>query len=675
MTSIVLFTVLAMAKASDPWSDKPPTQEEFGSVAKLTMDSTLKKLTIEQQTQWKSHLADLEHQPQAAVATGAASQEAALLHAMGFQNESTVLSAWAVTRAPADATLASNYAAISCYPPYLHYAERLAPDDPIIQTNIGSCAMSDQHFDLARAAYEKALKKDPKHANALVGLIQLCMRTGDIKMAFEYAARANGVTVRRAPQLISRQDEEGKPVPPAEPLEAGPGRFGGDDVGGSARVTDNEIHFPPFPNWPGPDAFIASAEKRKALAEFYGEKLGEGLQIVMDTMRDDPTAQLKSVQKRGTSPAEQDAAAFEAALKPAWNNTGVMAAIRANDAWARKQLEDLNKDYQATVDALAPMMEEIGKIGQARNDRFQAACGSPSDSNGPEAMARFKVCQDTFIKGAISSCKQSLALNGKLFAKWRDAYRAWYTHAVPVLERLYKVQAGWIRQIADPKLYQVALVGRSTAVFTPLGMKMTEEDVRRMMFLGVGAASLGSSAQSCPQEPPPPLQPEAASKPPTVTNPKQHCPLEGHPMTIPPISIPGIKLPISFVVGCKEAEMRVTYGFDKDPKRPYASAGAVLSMKHRFGGDKSTTVYVGVQGGLSASGPFGVGGGVNAEVGVSITFDRNGNPVDAGGKASFSEGAKLGAAYSGQIAVTAAIEKGAPDVTVAVNQSAAGKKQ
>lgn len=587
---------------------------------------------------------------------------AGLLEGLGYNDVAKVYNGWAVQQVPASTSAIINVGALNCYPPIIRLGMELEPKSPVPHVNLASCALSLQRWDVAKAEYEKALALDPNHRPALIGLGQWWLHVPDLGKAIPYFVKANGLMGQRF--VDEAKDEKGKPAPPSKPVEPdGNSRFGGGpqgegaDEGGTARVTNNRLSLPPLPTWGTPDAFIFSGKSRKALSRFYGDKMGGGLKFALQTLKDNPLAKLRAEQKRleGLSKEEQDAAAVEASFKLRWDDSAPARGIGLNYAWAGKKLDDANDAFEQAVREYKRIGQQLTEVAEARNKRFESLC--------PATMAPEQLVQ--CIKGAqtamIDSCKQSMVLNAKLFTTYRDAYQRWYATVRPVLEELYRVQGLWIRQIADEQLWQTQVTMLDTFVFTPLAVKMMEEDTMRLVVAGVGLSAFGKSAEVCPKEPPPAREEEKAAEPPDVPNPDKKCPLPKSGLKIPPFDLPGLKIPFSFTVWCKEAEFKLSTGISKGAN---GGASAVLSVRHRFGTDKSTTVYVGVEAGLKKEGPLATEVGVKGELGASFTFSKTGQLQEVGGKAGISESVSLpeGAAR-GSAGVTATIEKGAPDVS------------
>lgn len=643
--------------SDDPWAQPAMTKDALLQFIPRELDGIYKRMDPAKARELKALLAEVERQVQSPIdRVSYGTLNAAFLEGLGFSDEAKIHNGWAALQNPDSNVALANVGALNCYPPILKLAMELDPKSPVPPTNLASCAMSLEKWDIAKAAYEKALSLDPNHKPALIGMGQWYLHVPDLERAIPYFVKANGLVAQKF--LDTVKDEKGKPPPPAKPIEPGPdNRFGGgaqpeEDVG-SAHVTKNKLELPPLPRWGSPDAFIAAGSSRNKLAAFYGEKMSAGLKAAIDALKSDPLAKLKAERKRlqSLSPEEQNAAGVELSLKPKWDDSAVSRALQLNYAWADEKLRKADDAFAKAQDAYKKIGEQLAEVAEARNKKLAAVC--PPDMGSWEQI---DACRKGAESAFIESCKLSMTLNGKFFVTYRDAYARWYDEVKPVLEELYRVQGLWIRQISDPSLWDVAVKARDTNVFSPLSMRMVEENTMRLALAGVGMAAFGRSAEVCPKQPPP--QSELAEEPeiPDVGKPEQKCPLPKNGLKIPPFDVPGIKVPFSFTVWCKEAEFKMSTGVAKN-------AAAVLSVKHRFGTDKSTTVYVGVEGSLKKTGPGGVDVGVKGELGASVTF-KNGQVVDVGGTAGVSESISLpegvGRASAG---VTATIEKGAPDVS------------
>lgn len=651
----------AAPELSDPFTEPAMTKESLLQFLPREADTVFKGLDPAKARELKADLAALERSlpdPQARLTYG--TLLAGFLDGLGYNDVARVYNGWAVLAVPESTSAIINVGALNCYPPIIRLGMELEPKNPVPHVNLASCAMSLQRWDVAKTEYEKALALDPNHRPALLGMGQWWLHVPDLGQAIPYFVKANGLVGQKF--VREATDEKGKPVPPTKPVEPdGNSRFGGGpgesaDEGGTARVTNNRLELPPLPRWGSPDAFIISGQGRKPLGRFYGEKMGGGLKYAAQMLKNNPLAKMNAEQKRlkGLSKEEQDAAMVEASFKVRWNDSAPAHGISLNYAWADKKLDDANKDFEKATLEYKKIGDQLAQIAETRNKRIESLC-PPNMS-----MSQLSSCIKDAQTAMIDSCKQSMVLNAKFFVTYRDAYKRWYDAVKPVLEELFRVQGLWIRQIGDKEVWQTNVLMLETYVFTPLAMKMVEEDMMRLALAGVGMASFGRSAEVCPKEPPPPQDEEAAAEVPQVPKPEQKCPLPKDGLKIPPFDLPGLKIPFSFVVKCTEAEFKLSTGISKGAN---GGASAVLSVKHRFGTDKSTTVYVGVEAGLKKEGPLATEVGVKGELGASVTFDKNGQLVDVGGKAGVSESISLpeGAAKA-SAGVTATIEKGAPDV-------------
>lgn len=650
----------APAPLADVFTEPAMTKEALLQFLPREMDGVLKQMEPLKARALKDDLAALERSlpdPEARLTYG--TLLAGLLEGLGYNDVAKVYNGWAVLQHPASTSAILNVGALNCYPPIIRLGIELEPKNPVPHVNLASCAMSLQRWDVAKAEYEKALALDPNHRPALIGLGQWWLHVPDLGQAIPYFVKANGLMGQKFVSEVT--DEKGKPVPPTKPVEPdGNNRLGGgpEDEGGTARVTNNRLELPPLPQWGSPDIFIAAGPGRQPLARLYSEKMAKGLKHAMQYLKNNPFTKLQAERKRleGLSKDEQDAAAVEASFHVRWNDTAPGRAIGLNYAWAGEKLDDANDAFEQATREYKKIGEQLAQVAEARNKRLEAMCPQNMGTL-PQVAACVKGAQTAMI----DSCKQSMVLNTKFFVTYRDAYRRWYDAVKPVLEELYRVQGLWIRQIGDEDTWETNVRMLEQFVFTPLAMKMVEEDTMRLALAAVGFSAFGRSAEVCPKEPPPPSDEGAAQEPPQVPSPDKKCPLPKNGLKIPPFDLPGLKLPFSFTVWCKEAEFKLSTGISKGAN---GGASAVLSVKHRFGMDKSTTVYVGVEAGLKKEGPLATEVGVKGELGASVTFDKNGQLVDVGGKAGVSESISLpeGAAR-GSAGVTATIEKGAPDVS------------
>lgn len=651
----------AQAPVVDVFSEPAMTKEALLQFLPREMEQRFRDMEPAKAKQLEDDLATLERtipDPVDRVAVGTLTS--GFLEGLEFHEVAQVYNDWAVLQQPDSIVAIANVGALNCYPPILKLAIELDPKNPVPQVNLGSCAMTLQRWDVAKAAFEAALVLSPDHKPALIGMGQWWLHVPDLGQAMPYFVKANGVVFQKAMDELKGPD--GKPPPPSNPIEPTDNRYGGGPASGgegdvgSAHVTKNKLELPPLPHWSGPDAFIAAGQGRKKLASFYGERMALGLKFAANVLKDNPLKKLREEQARleSLTPEERDAEMVEWSLRPKWDDSGPGRALALNYEWANEKLKKPDEDFAKATDEYKRIGQQLADVAEARNRKMKNLC--PDGMNEAQLVA----CVQGSQAAMVESCKLSMTLNAKFFTTYRDAYARWYAETKPVLETLYRVQGEWIRQISDPFMWQTAVATRDSFVFTPLSMRMVEEDMMRLGLAAVGAASFGRSAEVCPKEPPQPFEKDEPPDVPDLGKPEQNCPLPKNGLKIPPFDIPGVKMPFSATVWCKEAEVKFSTGLSGGGA---GNASAVLSVRHRFGTDKSTTVYVGVEAGLKKSGPGGTEVGVKGEVGMSVTF-RKGQVVDVGGKAGVSESFSLpGGVAKGSIGATAAIERGAPDVS------------
>ena len=653
-TLLVLVAIASAARgADDPWKQPAMSKKDLvGTFAPSVLETSLQQLEPDVAANLKGDLAAAARLiPDPAARVAWATLTSSFLEGLTFTRVARVYAAWAVVQGPDSNVAAANLAAITCVPQLLRLAVELAPTNPVPFTNLGSCALSATQWEVARAAYEKAVALDPNHKPALLGLAQYWLHVPDVKQAIDYVVRANG--------YVMMKNDKGKVAPPEKPIEpkqnrqgggaVEPAAAGGGDEGGASHVTSTKMVLPPLPRWPTPDAFIVSAKARKPLATFYAERMGKALKVAAEMTRTNPLA------SKGTGDA------LDEALNPKWDDSEPNRVLALNYAWAGQKLRKANEEFAVAEKAYKTLGKAIEDVAHARNQRVEALC--PPGASG---LAAAKQC----ILGArdqlASSCKESMSLNGKMFAAYRDSYARWYDQVKPVFEEVWRVQGLWIRQIADPTLFDIAVVARDAYVFGPLSLRMTEEDMMRLVFAGEGAAAFGFSAEVCPKEPPPTSTAEDAPKLPDAKNPDHDCPLPKNGLDIPPLDIPGLALPISFNVKCKEASFTFTAGFGKWKSKNEAvsgGAGAVLKVTHRFGTDKSTVVYVGVEGSLKAKTVGGSSVGVKVGGGIGVEFSKNGQVTNVDTNIGVGSSVDLPAgAGKGSIGLSGSVEKGAPSI-------------
>jgi hypothetical protein len=132
------------------------------------------------------------------------------------------------------------------------------------------------------------------------------------------------------------------------------------------------------------------------------------------------------------------------------------------------------------------------------------------------------------------------------------------------------------------------------------------------------------------------------------------------PLEFPPFSIPGVSLPFSVEVGCKSAKLRIELGEKVgEGGTVEEKAGAVLELTHHYGTDHSTTVFIGVQAKVDAT---GVQLNATAAYGATFTVSKDWQISDLGLRADFDVATKNPIDVGAKVATRAVIERGAPDL-------------
>lgn len=645
---------------AESWRAPAMAKDDIAGFMRLSFESALRELQPEKVARLRADLSRLEGRPVAERLTYG-THASAMLEALGFRNEAAAYARWTVLQSPDSPVALANEAALSCYAPTLRLVVELAPRNPIVHTNMGSCAMVARQWEIAKAAYEQALALDPHHRNALLGLGRWYMRARELDRAFEYFVKANGVHVQRE---YAKRDSKGKLFPPPRLLEPEYNRFGvarsssAASTGGTAHVTDVKMQLPPLPAWSTSNAFLGSAKKRKKLADFYDRKVGQFLRESMKHIESRPLEKIRKLREEMSAmpPAQREELSIRQALTPAWDDSAVIRAIELNDAWAKKRLDEADEEYSRSLEEEKALRGQIDRLLETRRAALSDACRN-------ESLAGAKDCLERTREATITACKGMMQLQHRSFAIWRDAYHKWYRTAKPVLEELYRVQGLWIRQIANPTIWRMQVKAREVTVFSRLMAKMMEEKFRAMSIVTSYAGAFASPDGRCPEEPAPKVEETGEPAIPETSEPESDCPIPpGKPWIIPPLSIPGLALPFSAKLSCTEVEVSVKVGYSSgEPwEKKIAEAAGVLSVTHRFGTDQSTTVFVGVQGSLSFGVPVATVG-VGAEAGTAFTFDKQGQLQDYGLRAGVTETASVPLdLVTATAGATAVIEKGAP---------------
>ena len=574
--SVPLLSLLVLAgdlkAASTPFQKAPVSEKTMAAHAAGKMKSTEEMLSPQARMEVESEVVLFDATPDGALR---ASVRSAALEMAGYADPGLVWAAYAVKRSPGDANLANNLGAYLLERGMLSeaieaflYASVVDPKSAPVWTNLGSAALDQSDLKRAKAFFEKALVLEPSHSGALIGLATCYMVEHDLAKAFELFIRANGISYRfAATERIDKPDEKGETQAPSKPIMASSSSASGQPEAdsGSSRVTSTDISLPLWPDFSGPDAFIAAAASRQRAASVIAKAGGDAmdrmlksadLAISASRATVDRLSKMSRTEREayGKEQASQDTEIPFTAARESW-------ALKKNYDWAGKRLTVIDADYTS---AMEPQAEIAKKMADLANTSVKRACNNAMDP---------KACQADIV----AHCKAMRSLTLQQWGLFKRAFSRKWSSQVDVLTELYRAQASWIRLTQDKQKWDSQNDERQAFIYSSLGMLFTEEDVRRMAFAGMGVASFGS-AERCPDEPLPQAKvPETPDAKLAATK-RVPCPFEKQPLDLSG-TIPGSPVKLRVQLGCNSAKLSVKGGpFEGSAKRTFRTHATEIHL-------------------------------------------------------------------------------------------------
>ena len=569
--------LITSAKPS-PFDQPPPSPEAYSALSKKLVADRLSRLDASSRTAAERELKEMDALPDGAEE---AQRRVAGFVLLGYPDAAVLYAAYAAQRAPDDAVAANNLGAALRMAdaegalPVLLYARAKAPEDPEVLVNLGNLAVDLRDATRATTFFKAVLAKAPKHGDALQGMGVCALMRGDAKQAFIYFAQANGVTYRESTAQKLKElrygdaSEDGEPAIPPEPIEAPKGSAGVAEEPGSARVTGTELKVPPVTSYSGPDAFIA-AQGSKAAAQENERKSTEAMNRMNAQVNGMVAAKVKAAKSRGGATLALTDAQAE------W-------AAEENDGWLQGQTK---KIFQETLE---PLEKEAEKYGKSMEQASAEAGVKLRECSGEGTRLDAPECQSALLALCKKNRTQLLAYWG-VYDKLR---RERHERIADALQRYYKAQAGWIRQVRDEATWEMLNARREWNVRLTYGGLLQAEDIGRFTFASAGMAGLGASAERCPKDPEPAQAqaPEAQSESLQVEDaPRVPCPFEKHPLRIKPQKVPG-GFKVGASLSCNDVSLEVGWqAFSASWRREF----------HR-----QTTVHLEARAGGEVAGPGG----------------------------------------------------------------------
>jgi tetratricopeptide (TPR) repeat protein len=577
LLAIAITATLATGAKPSAFDQAPPTKEAYVALAKKLVVESKPRLGPAAREPIERELAELDALPDGAEE---AQRRMAGFVLMGFTDAAVLYAAYSAQRAPEDVSAANNLGATLRLAgsdealPVLLYARALAPEDPEVLVNLGNVAVDLRDEPRAASFFKAALARAPQSGDALQGLGACALMRGDLREAFVYFARANGVTYRESTARRAKtlgpgaSEDEGEAVPP-EPIEAPSGAAsGGGEEPGSTRVTGTKLEVPPAQRYSGPDAYMAAQGGKDAARE--NDRL---MTEAMNRMNASLQGLIATKMKEARGGAGGGLAVMDAQAE--W-------ATETNDAWLLRQTGRITEDM---AKALEP---EAAKYGKSAEQAAAEAGVKLRRCSGEGTMLDAPECQSALIE----ICKKNRTM---LLAYWEryDKLRLErHARTAEALEKYFRAQAGWIRHVQDKATWQLLNARREYNVRQIYWGLLQADDIGRMTFAGAALAGFGVSAERCPKDPEPAAPEKAEEKVSPLQveeTPRIPCPFEKHPLRIKPQKVGGFKVGVTLT--CKEVSLEGSWqAFSASWKREFR---------------RQTTIHLEAKAGGTVDGPKG----------------------------------------------------------------------
>lgn len=512
----------------------------------------------------------------------ASSSLAVMLGAKGMAREIAItLGAAAVVASPKNALVVNNFGALlrllsrtEDAVGVLNYGRIIAPNSPLILTNLANSIFELGDDETAEEYYLQAIREEAMFSQAHQGLATIYLMRGNVEKAIEHLFKAAQQSY--APRMRQQLQK----------AQAG-GGFGGSQLS-RASITGNEaiidqLKIPQLPNWPTREALSAGA---KDISVWAGDVMEKGL-----------ARPLSMAQNRQTGPW------VEKAYGGVYSQA--IFQIECYGYYLSDRVTKVYAEYLLALESIqANWSKEIKQIGDIQAAKIEAA-----------GVANIRAHD---AADQVAGKERALAAD-RFFLAWKPLFRNTYEQIAGLTEEFWLYTESPASRIYDRDVAVFVNELRSIAVYSSFLPAAMELPAKILTFELAGAGPiLRPEGELPPEDPPAPM--EAAKIPPPKKN---DCPFKGG-------SILGADFGFAALeVGCETIEIKLgalveggmTYNF----KHKYVSsiyAGVGVSAK-------IASVGAGGTAGLRAT--FGPGGeflGLSSEAGIKGSlgpFSASGN--------------------------------------------------
>ncbi len=513
----------------------------------------------------------------------------------------------AVLMAPKDVQCLNNFGALlrdrdslQLSLTVLLYGRKAAPWAPAILANLGNTLFELGDDKKAEGVFLNALRENPGYGPAHKSLGILYFGRGELLKAAEHMLKAANFAFGPSVKSIMEGVKAN-----GGGMQSPPGAGSGYDPSSTQRPDQSSVPLygrlvtPDFPNWAGIDQMCAAYE---GLVRFEDSTMAKGLQVVADALQ------------LGETVMNSDAATKNRFVNISnYNQRAVTQLTYLGEYYSDRHKENQDRYTQQMKpidEALQNALDEISATADIKLAAWEASC-SPSTA---------AECLEQWAQITKESGQKQVQAYDNWFMKWRQVAKEAYEADRILVEEFWIYSEPYINSIFDDQGFvftQAEMLRRQTP-YTILGVHASSWKFGAMA-LCMGYATAKSLAEIEVPDFDPAPEPQA-SVPQKEKGPP--CPFQN-----------GTKLKVSVIVA--------SVSVDCESIEVEGGEGIIVGGKYNFK-NKSTelTIAAGVKASLGAE-PVGTDIEVGASSGMTVTFDKNGQPTDFGFKTSVSGTARV----------------------------------
>ena len=595
---------------------------------KIFIDSELRKL-------------DSEKKDKLTIAKGLSSTAVFFTGTGQSQNVPLVFCSRAAQLFPRDTQIVSNFGAVlrmlDSIPTSLKillYANSICPNAPLILTNLGNSLF--ELFDDKSAEYffKRALTLNPDYSLARQGLVNVYLKRKDLGSAMiELLKGAKGMYSQSMNDVQSKAKNMKGYDPPQEPMGDKPddqNSSSGHNATGSDghSASDDQLQLPDFPNWVDEIALIddhSISVLEKQLAQISYEA-SAGMM-----------AEAEALQKM----SDQEKMVWYTNTKKPGKILGNKFEFGMNmlGEYYEAEIKKANKEYLDNCNAMnKKFTKDVEQLGSWTESKMREidANGKTTPEGGIEALTDY---------GELLAvrCKKTMNLIKENFSSWEKIAAKRHFQFNDLLTTYWVYCEEYLNQTYDKNEFTKLEGKRRFFVTSHYSILTADYSVRQIGFAGMNMSALATINGKCPEAPP---RPAPTSKEQKVKAPKKTgppCPFEKGKLKVG-LGVCSIGLDCESIEGeCGEGFIAAAkWNYKKKEMTIFGGAGVKANLGILPGGEHNPAGDA-----LNA----GLGATAEAKGGLSFTFNKDGQLIDAGvtgevsGKANlggFSQGMNMG---------------------------------